>query len=359
MIIQVSLAINCILGGPGKSWASEMNINRSLGVSTILRCGILALGVVATGIESRANDAVLRVSETDETITIRSGEATVLTYRKTSPEAPAGVDAIYRRSGCLHPVSSPLGRTVTTVFPADHLHQHGVFTAWVDTTYDGQPVDFWNMAKGTGRVRHDRVISRSETRECIELKLDLVHSIAADPPVDVLKERWKITVHTTDGSYHLFDLSTTQQALTDQPLVINKYHYGGFAVRGPTRWLTPKDRDAKQPLDLVLEPSGFLNNLGSERVEGNHQHAKWVAMWGRIDDQPVSVAVLCHADNFRAPQAARLHPTKPYFCYAPCVDDAFTIDREHPYHATYRFLITDALPDAHWLDQQWAEWCGR
>jgi len=69
--------------------------------------------------------------------------------------------------------------------------------------------------------------------------------------------------------------------------------------------------------------------------------------------------VLCHADNFRAPQAARLHPLKPYFCFAPCVDGTFTIDRDHPFTGRYRYLITDAKPDAGWLDRQWESWCGK
>jgi len=71
----------------------------------------------------------------------------------------------------------------------------------------------------------------------------------------------------------------------------------------------------------------------------------------------VTIAVLCHRDNFRAPQAARIHPTKPYFVFSPCVDDDFAIDREHPFRGKYRYLITDAAPDSKWLDEQWSQWC--
>ena len=49
-------------------------------------------------------------------------------------------------------------------------------------------------------------------------------------------------------------------------------------------------------------------------------------------------------------------PTKPYFCYAPRVDGSFTIDREHPFVSRYRFLVTDAKPDAEWIEQQWRIW---
>ena len=59
----------------------------------------------------------------------------------------------------------------------------------------------------------------------------------------------------------------------------------------------------------------FLNDLGSDRIKGNHEHARWVSLSGQNDGQPVTITVLCHRDNFRAPQAARLHPTKPYFVF--------------------------------------------
>ena len=62
--------------------------------------------------------------------------------------------------------------------------------------------------------------------------------------------------------------------------------------------------------------------------------------------------------NFRSPQAARLHPTKPYFCFAPCVDGDFTIDRDQPFEGRYRYLITDTQPDADWISEKWQAWCG-
>ena len=38
----------------------------------------------------------------------------------------------------------------------------------------------------------------------------------------VLRERWKITVHPSDGSFHCLDLETSQTALTDRPLIIRR-----------------------------------------------------------------------------------------------------------------------------------------
>ena len=318
---------------------------------------ILIATVASLSIANVAAGQRLRVEQTTDTIVVSQDGHEVLTYNKRSPQVPAGIDPVYARSGCLHPLRSPQGRSVTAMFPFDHPHQHGIFSAWVKTTYDGQAVDFWNFARSTGRVFHERVVRVFDEQDTAGFEVDLIHRAQAKEPVDVLRERWRITVHATEGDFHCFDLETRQSALTDKPLVVNKYHYGGIALRGPTRWLTSEDRTIRELADHVNAPSGFLNDLGSNRIEGNHQRAKWVALWGNIEGRAVNVAVLSHKNNFRAPQPARLHPTKPYFCFAPCVDDAFIIDQDHPYVGKYRYLIADTMPDPERIQQQWDTWC--
>lgn len=307
----------------------------------------------------------LRVEQTELNITVLDNSQPVIVYNKQSPTAPRGIDAIYERSGFLHPAFSPSGQVVTAAFPEDHPHQHGIFSAWVKTTYKGEAVDFWNLAGRTGYVMHERVVAITEPaqvtgdqethEEAVGFEVDLLHRIRSQPPVDVLRESWKITVQPTDGSYRCFDLETKQQALTDEPLKIEKYHYGGVAVRGPTRWLSPNDSDRKTT-QQATEPFNFVNSLGQDRLAGNHARAHWVSMNGTSEGKPVSLTVLDHPTNFRAPQAARLHPTKPYFCFSPCVDSDFEIDKMHAYRARYRFIVSDA-PAAHdWLESQWEKW---
>ncbi|MBA2115421.1 DUF6807 domain-containing protein [Bremerella alba] len=294
----------------------------------------------------------LRVIESDQAIKIGDGDKPVLTYNKVSPPVPKGLDEIYHRSGCLHPVFTPDGQSVTAMFAKDHPHQQGIFSAWVRTSYQDETIDFWNLGSGTGRVLHERVVSIFQEEDRAGFEVDLIHRKETDPKIDVLRERWKVTAYPTDGSFRCFDLESTQSAITESPLSILEYHYGGFAIRGPARWVTvgnTKDIDER-------EPSGFLNNLGEDRRKGNHQHAKWVSLWGEIEGKPVSITVLSDPNNFRTPQATRIHPTKPYFCFAPCVDGQFVIDADHPYQARYRYLVTDAMPDPKWLNQQWEVW---
>ncbi|MBC8357241.1 MAG: PmoA family protein [Planctomycetes bacterium] len=337
-----------------KSASGPLSHQSRSGSVKLLWIGLLAIACPASVVVAESFEVV----ETDDLITVTRGDNIVVTYNKVSPPAPSGIDKIYERSGCLHPVVSPQGKVVTEMFPFDHPHQHGIFSAWVKTTYDGQPIDFWNLAGRTGRVLHERVVSKFQEGDAAGFEVDLIHRVVTEPPVDVLRERWKITVYPTNGTYHCFDLETTQAAITDKPLKLSEYHYGGIVLRGPTRWLTAKDSGARKHPDLVREPSGFLNDLGSDRVKGNHQHAKWVALSGKVDGKPVSIAVLSHEENFRAPQASRLHPSKPYFCFAPCVDGSFQIDRDHPFEGHYRYLVMDTAPDEKWIAEQWETWVG-
>jgi hypothetical protein len=313
--------------------------------------------LIVGGLESvLAADDALSVKITSETIQVSQNDQLVLAYNKQSPPVPEGVDPVYHRSGFLHPVASPSGKVVTATFPRDHLHQHGIFSAWVRTRWNDRQINFWDLAGRTGRVLHENVTSVFCDESAAGFEVDLIHRSVVEPQTDILREHWKISVYPTDGSYHVFDLQTTQTALTDDPLIVEKYHYGGVAVRGPSRWVQSQKTSAVNGNNVETEPSRILNDAGSDRIVGNHQHSRWVSLTGEIQGNPVSITVMCHPDNFRSPQAARLHPSKPYFCYAPCVDGEFVIDAEHPYNASYRYLVTDAEPDPEWLNEQWQAW---
>jgi hypothetical protein len=319
----------------------------------VLSCGMMVVGLASVGSAEQ-----LELIETDSKIEIRSGGRPLLFYNKVSPVAPDGIDAVYERTGFLHPVCSPSGKTVTASFPFDHPHQQGIFSAWVKTKYGGRELDFWNLAKGTGRVVHQRVIDTFSGEDGAGFVVDLLHRSEHESGLDILSERWTVNAVPTDGTFHCFDLETKQKALTELPLTVEKFHYGGVAIRGPVAWLTAKDSDLNAANNTEREFAGFTNSFGSERLKGNHERPDWVTMWGSIGDEPVSITVLCGESSFRAPQATRLHPTKPYFCFCPCVNGSFTIDRQNPYEAAYRFLVTDSKPKREWVQERWQEYTG-
>ena len=66
--------------------------------------------------------------------------------------------------------------------------------------------------------------------------------------------------------------------------------------------------------------------------------------------------LMCHPDNFRFPQPVRLHPDKPYFCFAPMVLGPFKIAPGKPYVSRYRFFVHDGKPDAKRIEALWNDY---
>ncbi|MBD3258178.1 hypothetical protein GF377_07070 [candidate division GN15 bacterium] len=277
-------------------------------------------------------------------LTLSVGGKPVLSYNHAVIPAPDEIDPVFAKSGFIHPLHTPSGRLVTDDFPPDHAHQNGVFLAWVNATLEGRRVDFWNRAKGLGTVDHAGIVSTVSGPVFGEFQVKLRHRELKAPggPRPVLEELWTVRVYHVDAPF-LIDFRSQQRRLAGEPLVVNEYHYGGMALRGAREW-------------YEQEGSGFLTNAAKSRDDGNHTRARWVIAHGRSDGAPAAVAVLGHPDNFRAPQHVRLHPTKPYFCFAPMVLGPFEIASGEAYVSRYRFAPYDGEPDAELADRLWQDY---
>ena len=174
---------------------------------------------------------------------------------------------------------------------------------------------------------------------------------AGDTWVDVLHEVWTVTVHQTPADHFLFDIVSVQQCVSDKPLSLAKYHYGGMAIRGNYQWLKEKGDHSINPGDVQ-----YLTSEGKDRWDGNHTRPNWVAFSGKIDGQDVSAAVMCSPKNFRAPQSVRIHPNKPYFCFAPMVEGPFKIAPGMKYVSRYRYLVTSKAADLNMIQKNWDEY---
>lgn len=277
-------------------------------------------------------------------LTLLVDDRPVLSYNHAMLPAPEGIDSVFAKNGHIHPMYTPSGRVVTDDFPPDHAHQHGIFFAWVNTTFEGRPVDFWNQAKKQGSVEHVKVVETLSGPVFGQFTVRLRHSdlTAPDGPRPVLEETWTLRAYNVADPF-LIDLISQQRCVAEEPLAINEYHYGGMSLRGAREWYDQ-------------EGSGFLTSTGRTREDGNHTRARWVITHGRSEGVPAVVAVLGHPDNFRAPQHVRLHPTKPYFCFAPMVLGAFEIAPGKPYVSQYRYATYDGEPNAERTDRLWKDY---
>lgn len=282
-----------------------------------------------------------RCLQTEGKLTVAIDGEPVLTYHTAVVAPPPQFDAAYRRSGHLHPVRTPSGRVVTDEFPVDHPHQHGIFSAWVKTTFEGRAVDFWNQLGQTGTVEHREVLHVESGPVFSSFTVRLAHVDLSAPggKKDVLHENWTIRTYAIKSG-RLFELESVQRCVADSPLVLEEYHYGGHAVRGSAEWLGQPEHD-------------FLTSEGKTRQEGNHSRPNWVSMHGNVDGEMCGIAVCSHPDNFRGPQPVRLHPSKPYFVFTPPVLGRFEIAPGAELLSRYRFFTYDGPPQPERLQDVW------
>ncbi len=270
-------------------------------------------------------------------------------YQAQKSELPRpDIKPVYRRGGYIHPLLSPAGKLITDHYAPNHLHQHGMWFAWTKTEFEGRQPDFWNMGEGKGTVEF--VALGANWSGPVFGGFQTQHrfvDLTGPEPKTTLNETWEVQVfHVGQGAkpFFMFDLVSTQQCATASPLKLPQYHYGGLGFRGNWAW------NGK-------ENTFFLTSEGeTNRVKGNETRGRWCHIGGRVDGALAGVAILCHPGNFRAPQPMRLHPTEPFFCYAPSQLGDWEIAPGNAYVSRYRFIVADGPPDKAELERLWSDY---
>jgi hypothetical protein len=281
-------------------------------------------------------------------VTFLAGKQEMFRYNGEKTPLPAGFDPSYQRGGYIWPIYTPSGTLVSDDYPPMHKHHHGVWTPWTKTEFEGRHPDFWNMGDKTGTVEFVGLVSTftGPVAAGLQAKHRFVDLSAKPKPKTVLNETWDVMAYAPVADvrpYFMFDLTSTQTCATDQPLILPKYHYGGFGYRGHRTW------DGKGNCE-------FLTSEGKTRADGNETRGRWVYVYGKVDGKTAGVAILCHPENFRAPQPIRIHPTEPYISYAPQQMGEFRIEPGKPYVSRYRVVAMDGGPDKELLDRLWNDY---
>lgn len=271
----------------------------------------------------------VQATNTNDAIKIAVGKLPVLEYNMAIRPSPDETKPYYARSGFIHPIFDPHGNVLTDDFPPDHMHQHGVMFPYTRTTFRGQAVDFWNQAAQQGNVTHANLTGTVTGVVFGGFTAELHHVafLDRDKTATALTEIWKVVVYQQD-EWFLIDFTSTQKCATDDPLILQEYHYGGWAIRGRRNWVK------------TTAGAGFLTNEGKKRDAGNHTRPNWVDIHGPVSNgKHAGITVLNHPDNYRFPQPVRLHPSMPYFCWAPMVLGNYKIKPGEPLVSKYRMVV--------------------
>ena len=285
----------------------------------------------------------IEVRTTEAALEIRRGDAKILRYNRAHVPPPAGADPLYGRSAHIHPVWTPSGRVVTEQFPADHMHQDGIWFALVRTEFEGRHPDFWNLPGKTGRVRFGRLHNTTSGPVYGGFRVENEHVDLSGPTEKVaLRETWDVRAWNVGGSaegYWVFDVTSTLRCATASPVTVLKYHYGGLAMRGASGWYDERCR--------------FLTSDGKTRADGNHTRVRWCDMAGTSGDTWFGLAILSHPKNTHFPEPIRIHPTMPYMCYAPSHVGPWSIEPGREHVSRYRFIVHDGSLEVETANRIW------
>lgn len=306
--------------------------------------GFFAFLFLSISVSAQQN--VVRIEQQPAGMLVKVNNKPLLFYHTKEAMPPADSPSYYRRSGFIHPLYSPNGSVLTDDFPAGHAHQHGIFTAWTNTTFRGKMVDFWNQHKKLGTVEHVEVLEAKEGRDFGRIKTKLRH-ISLEHGT-VLEEIWTLTIYPY-SDYFLFDLESDQVNVTADTLTLNKYTYGGLGIRASKQWNSHDTANFKSEWNI-------LTSEGIKGDSANHTHAKWVDASGILDNKTSGLTVFTHPSNFRYPQTIRVHPEMPYWAYAPVVDGEFKLAPGQHYKSRFRFFVHDGAVDKKVIDDMSRKW---
>ena len=302
--------------------------------------------VRTTRVAADEESARVRSVAADGSLQVISGGQPLLGYRFETLAAPDTVDSAYARSGFIHPLRTPAGHVLTRIQPDDHYHHYGIWNPWTQTEYEGQIVDFWNLAKREGKVRFAGFASVSEGPVFAEYEAHHEHVVTREDGEEVaLNELQTVRVYRPDGDRYLVDLTSTLSCAGDSPIRLLEYRYGGLGWRGPVGWTD--------------DNSEMLTSDGRTRADADGSTARWIRIQGAVDDEKVGLVLMSHPTNYNHPEPLRVWPPDSndhgdvFVNFSPTKTTDWLLEPGTRYALRYRFIVFDGEIAAQEVDDAW------
>lgn len=308
------------------------------------------LDFVLKKIAKRTENKGISYVDNGKDITFLSGSnKDVFTYRYTDMPVPEGVSQVFSRSGFVHPLKTLQGNVVTRIQPSDHYHHYGLWGPWVHTEYRGEEIDFWNLVRELGTVRHSEIISISTGPLYQELKVLLHHIVHPGRGEEVVMQElrtYRIWLSEGEESTWFLDAESQYNMQGNDALTIKEYRYQGFSFRGPQHW---NDDNVE-----------LITSQGKNKSDGNATRARWIQVTGPGDvEGQASIVTMTSPSNYNYPEQLRIWPTgtnnnkgNVFVNFNPTQDRDWVLEPGQTYTLKYRVVLSDQK----WTTDQLNQW---
>lgn len=304
---------------------------------------------LSKGQRSEIKEYPVKVTKKDGQLLITENGKNVLQYNCKTVYPPEGVDTIYKRSGFIHPLWSPAGHVLTRINPPDHRHHVGIWNPWTHVLFRGKVIDFWNLVKDQGTVRFANFISKTEGPVYGGFKALQEHVVLDVPPIEketvALDEVWDVRVYNIGSKMWLWDFTSILNCATDDPVILEKYRYGGFGFRATGDWNN--------------QNSKILTSAGKARKEADATRARWCMIDGDVDSGHSGILFMDYPTNYNFPEPMRVWPVNAngrgdvFFSFSPTRNMDFPLYPDKRYVLKYRMLVYEGSISKEQAEKVW------
>jgi hypothetical protein len=284
-------------------------------------------------------------------LSLQMNKKPILSYRFATTFPPDSINPLYKRSGFIHPLSSPGGEVLSRIQAPDHYHHYGIWGPWTKTTIDGRAVDFWNLMAGEGTVKFAGFLSEAEGAiysgfQALQQHVDFgakgEDQIAMNEILDV--RAWNIG----EGVW-MIDYTTSLNSPLKNGIMLDAYRYGGgIGFRATEKW--HKDNCT------------VLTSDNKTRIDADGSFAKWCIVEGESATAAgrSGILFLSHPSNRMHPEPMRVWPLDAnggrgdmYFEFVPIRHDDWKLEPKQNYTLKYRMIVFDGNLDAAIAEKYW------
>lgn len=207
--------------------------------------------------------AGLKAISNDEGIEIRQNDGGILFYQVK----PKSLDGKYERSNYIHPLYSLKGNVITEDFPEDHLHHHGLYSAWHQVLLNGTPIaDGWVNENISWKILDSKVEGGGNTM-AIRSEVLWVSPVRGDME-KIVKEDLVVTVQPSNDQLRIIDYDMRLLPLKEGLAIggsEDEKGYGGFSLRlklpGDIKFIARGGEVQAQV--VAVEAGPWMNFVGS------------------------------------------------------------------------------------------------